>query len=76
MDFQNEGKYLAVYFVKNDLTKEKMRLLDDMRELSLNYWGGVDASIDDQIKELNDRISEINTILENIRINNYRLPED
>ena len=76
MDYQNEGKYLAVYFIKEDLSREKERLLNEMREMTLSFWGGVDASVDDKIRALNDRIAEINTILESVRINSYRLPPE
>jgi hypothetical protein len=70
-----KGTYQAMWFLKKELKEEKTELLEDMRELSLNYWGGADPIIDELIKDVSDRIEEINQILLNVDTGFYKLEE-
>ena len=70
-----KGTYQAMWFLKKELKEEKTELLEDMRELSLNYWGGADPIIDELIKDVSDRIEEINRILLNVDTGFYKLEE-
>ena len=49
---ERTGNYQAVYFIKEDLRAEKRALLEDMREIALNTWGGTDPVLDEMMKEL------------------------
>lgn len=66
------GTYQAMWFLKKDLKEEKMNLLEDMREISLNNTGGI---MDELMKEVTDRIEEINQILLKVDTGFYRLEE-
>ncbi len=66
----------AVYFIREDLKNEKMSLVEDMRELSLHYWGGTDPIMDTLLKDISDRINEINDIIYNVTMNNYEVEPD
>ena len=70
-----KGTYQAMWFLKKELKEEKTELLEDMRELSLSYWGGADPIIDELIKDVSDRIEEINQILLNVDTGFYKLEE-
>lgn len=66
------GTYQAMWFLKKDLKEEKMNLLEDMREISLNNTGGI---MDELMKEVTDRIEEINQILLKVDTGFYKLEE-
>mgnify|MGYP000088402399 CR=1 FL=1 len=66
----------AVYFIRDDLKNEKARLVDDMRGMSMNYWAGTDPIQDAMLKNIGDRIEEINKILHNVNMGNYEAPSD
>ncbi|WVQ00215.1 hypothetical protein [Synechococcus phage MA01] len=66
------GTYQAMWFLKKDLKDEKMNLLEDMREISLNNTGGI---MDELMKEVTDRIEEINQILLKVDTGFYKLEE-
>ena len=70
------GTYHALWFVKKDLKEEKSKLLDSMRDMSLQFVGNKD---DDYYKEwlteFSERVEEINRILLKIDCNMYTLPE-
>ena len=66
----------AVYFIREDLKNEKMSLVEDMRELSLHYWGGTDPIMDTLLKDISDRINEINDIIHNVTMNKYEIKPD
>ena len=70
-----KGTYQAMWFLKKDLKEEKTGLLEDMRELSLNYWGGTDPIMDELLKVVTERIEEINQILLNVDTGFYKLEE-
>ena len=67
-----KGTYQAMWFLKKDLKEEKMNLLEDMREISLNNTGGI---MDELMKEVTDRIEEINQILLKVDTGFYKLEE-
>ena len=70
------ASYPAVYFIREDLKREKVSLLEDMREISLNYWGGTDPIMDDLLREVTARVEEINEILRKVNTGVYVAPED
>ena len=79
MENPNERKaaWPAVYFIREDLKNEKASLVEDMRELSLHYWGGSDPVMDVLLKDISDRINEINDIIRNVTLNLYEIePEE
>ena len=70
-----KGTYQAMWFLKKDLKEEKTGLREDMREISLNYWGGTDPIMDELLKDVTERVEEINQILLNVDTGFYKLEE-
>lgn len=69
------GNWPAIYFLKEDLKKEKSSLIDDMSELTLEYWGGTDPLLDEMLKDITARCEVINRALINIESGAYSAPE-
>ena len=55
--------YQAIYYIKEDLKAEKRALLEDMREIALNTWGGTDPVLDELLTKITRRVEEINAIM-------------
>ena len=70
------GNYQAVYFIKEDLKAEKRALLEDMREIALNTWGGTDPVLDELMTKITRRVEEINSIMIKVETGVYVAPED
>lgn len=70
------GDYHAVYFIKEDLKAEKRALLEDMREIALNTWGGTDPVLDELMTKITRRVEEINAIMIKVETGVYAAPED
>ena len=70
---EGEGSYHAVYFIKEDLKREKETLLNELSNLSRTYWGGTDPVMDEYLKDLVARIEEITQILYRIDTGSYTL---
>lgn len=66
-----QGTWPAVYFIRDDLKNEKMYLLREMSEMG---WVLTDES-KDRLKEISERVEEINEILLKVSMNGYR-PEE
>ena len=76
MEFENEGKYYAVWHIKEDLGKEKAKLIDEMYAGSLDGFFGMNNNgldPDETIKKTL-RIEEITRILDAIRLGYYKAP--
>ena len=70
------ASYPAVYFIRNDLSREKIDLFEDLRELQYNTWGYPQDFVDSLKKEVEERIAEITDILRKIETGVYVAPED
>lgn len=66
-----QGTWPAVYFIRDDLKNEKMWLLQEMGEMG---WVLTEEN-EDRLKEISERVEEINEILRNVNVNGYR-PEE
>ena len=73
---ERTGSYQAVYFIKEDLKAEKRALLEDMREIALNTWGGTDPVLDELMNKITKRVEEINSIMIKVETGVYAAPED
>lgn len=73
---ERKGTYPAVYFIRQDLKDEKARLLEDMRDIALNTWGGTDPVLDEMMKYITSRVEDINKILVKVETGVYVAPED
>ena len=73
---ERKGTYPAVYFIRQDLKDEKARLLEDMRDIALNTWGGTDPVLDEMMKYITSRVEDINKILIKVETGVYVAPED
>lgn len=70
------GNWPGIYFLREDLKKEKSSLIDDMRELTLEYWGGTDPLLDEVLKDITERCDVINKVLIDIDTRAYSAPEE
>ena len=75
-DSNRVGTYQAIYFIKEDLKAEKRALLEDMREIALNTWGGTDPVLDELMNKITKRVEEINSIMIKVETGVYAAPED
>ena len=66
-----QGTWPAVYFIRNDLNREKAGLLDEMSDMG---WVLTDET-KERLKEISDRIEQINKILIDVSTNNYQVEE-
>lgn len=66
-----QGTWPAVYFIRNDLKKEKSWLLDEMMDMG---WTLTDDT-QHRLREITERIEEINEILLNVSTNSYQVEE-
>ena len=66
-----KGTWPAVYFIRNDLNREKAGLLEEMSDMG---WVLTDDS-KERLKEISDRIEQINKILVDVSTNNYQVEE-
>lgn len=66
-----QGTWPAVYFIRNDLNREKAGLLDEMSDMG---WVLTDDT-KERLKEISDRIEQINKILVDVSTNNYQVEE-
>ena len=66
-----QGTWPAVYFIRNDLNREKAGLLDEMSDMG---WVLTDDT-KERLKEISDRIEQINKILIDVSTNNYQVEE-
>ena len=66
-----QGTWPAVYFIRNDLNREKAGLLDEMSDMG---WVLTDGT-KERLKEISDRIEQINKILIDVSTNNYQVEE-
>ena len=66
-----QGTWPAVYFIRNDLNREKAGLLEEMSDMG---WVLTDES-KERLKEISDRIEQINKILVDVSTNNYQVEE-
>jgi len=66
------GTWPGIYFLREDLKKEKMQLVNDMRDISLSYWAGSDPMVDELLRSITIRVEEINLILQRVETGHYR----
>ena len=78
MERQNDrgATWPAIYFIRQDLKKEKMRLITDMTEITMHSQGRTDPVTDIYLEGLSDRIDEINVIMYNIEMSMYEVDAD
>ena len=74
---ERKGTYQAIWFIRQDLNKEKAKLLDSMSDMSLQYLGSPDDEFYNEWREeFTNRVEEINRILTAVETNSYILPEE
>lgn len=75
MEFEKHGTYYAVWFIKEDLYKEKRDLLDLMYSSTINgFYGATTEGLDpDDVIAMTLRVEEITRILDAIRLGYYKL---
>ena len=77
MDYEKEGNFYAVWRIKDDLAKEKQRLIDHLYDISTSMWGANDVAESYNREEtimISARVDEITKILDAIRLGYYKLP--
>lgn len=66
-----QGTWPAIYFIRDDLNKEKSILISEMSDMG---WTLTEQS-KDRLKEISTRIEEINDIIRKVTMNMYTLEE-
>lgn len=76
MDFENSGDYYAAWHIKDELSKEKQRLIGEMYKGSIDgFWGVNDHGLSaDELLSLTVRVEEITRILDALRLGQYKAP--
>ena len=77
MDYEKEGNFYAVWKIKDDLGKEKQRLIEYLYDISTTMWGEGDITESYNREEtilVSARVEEITKILDGIRLGYYKLP--
>jgi len=72
VEFESSANWYPVFQIKQDLMKEKVRLIDELYDESINVWFGGNEDTSPGMAKKMERIEEITRILQALQLGYYK----